>query len=300
MHHLQSPSHSAPSPCTISNFRVMFISVQIWFISTHICLYQTNISAYMFVCLYLLICIYLCILFIPSSQGSKGQQRVANHSKVPPSHLALCPSHVQCIVHICAYAVNIQPYWFVSDLYQCIYAHIYLYMCISVHISKLQFEGKPPNFWKKGFFILNSFSKQAGLSAPQKSKIPMSSPGVEPRTFRCHAAALTTWLTLLWIFSFSYGTYFPKMFISVYICLYTCICVCMCAFTVYTPNQGVYDPYRSLYGLGARSWGQRRRLLAVGNWYLQYEQIWARYVYERICSNLLCAGTYLLKSVEVI
>jgi hypothetical protein len=114
----------------------------------------------------------------------------------------------------------------------------------------------------------------------------MSSPGVDPGTFQCHAAALTTWPSLLCIFSISYGTYFPNMFISVHICLYTCICVCMCAFTVYTPNQGVYDPYRSLYGLGARSWGQRRRLLAVGNWYLQYEQIWARYVYERICLYL--------------
>ena len=26
----------------------------------------------------------------------------------------------------------------------------------------------------------------------------------------------------------------------------------MCAFTVYILNQGVYDPYRSLYGLGTR------------------------------------------------
>jgi len=156
MHHLQSLSHSAQSPCTISNFRVMFISVHMWFISTHICLYHINISAYMsissyicaylFVCLYLLICIYLCILFIPSSQGSKWQQRAANHSNVPPSHSAPYPNHVQCIVHICAYAVNIHLYWFVSDLYQCMYAHIYLYMCISVYISKLQFEGKPPNF----------------------------------------------------------------------------------------------------------------------------------------------------------
>ena len=150
---------------------------------------------------------------------------------------------------------------------------ISIYICAYLFISKLQFEGKPPNFWKKGFFILNPFSKQAGLSAPQKSKNSMSSPGVDPGTFQCHAAALTTRSTLLCIFSISYGTYFPNMFISVYICLYTCICVCMCAFTLNLPNQGAYDPYLSLCGLGDHPCGQRRRLLAVGNGYLQYEQI---------------------------
>ena len=173
----------------------------------------------------------------------------------------------------CSYLGICCKYPPVSDLYQCIYAHIYQYMCISVYISKLQFEGKPPNFQKKRFLVLNPFSNQAGLSAPQKSKTPMSSPGVDPRTFRCHAAALTTRLTLLCIFSISYGTYFPNMFISVYICLYTCICVCMCAFTLNLPKQGAYDPYLSLCGLGDHPCGQRCRLLAVGNRYLQYEQI---------------------------
>ena len=188
----------------------------------------------------------------------------------------------------------------ILDRYQCIYAHIYLYMCISVYISKLQFEGKPPNFWRKGFLILNPFSKQAGSSAPQKSKIPMSSLGVDPGTFQCHATALTTRLTLLCIFPTWYRTYFRNMFISVCICLYTYICACMCAFTIYIPNQGAYDLNRSLCGLGAHPCGQRRLLLAVGNGYLQYKQIWARYVYERICSNLWCVCTYLLKSEEVI
>ena len=140
--------------------------------------------------------------------------------------------------------------------------YIYAYLFISRNFN---LRGKPPNFWKKRFFILNPFSKQAGLSAPQKSKIPMSSPGVDPGTFQCHAAALTTWLSLLCIFSISYGTYFPNVFISVHICLYTCICVFMCAFTVYIPNQGVYDQYWSLYGLGAHPRVQRRRVQAVGN-----------------------------------
>ena len=137
--------------------------------------------------------------------------------------------------------------------------------------------------------VLNLFSKQAGLSAPQKSKIPMSTPGIDPWTFQCHAIALTTWLALLCILFVWYGTYFWNMFISVYICLYTCICVYMCAFTVYILNQGVYDQYMSLYGLGThpcRGCSQRRLLLAVRNWYMQYEQIWARYVYVQICSNL--------------
>ena len=134
-------------------------------------------------------------------------------------------------------------------------------------------------------FVLNMFSKQAGLSAPQKSKIPMSAPGIDPGTFQCHATALTTLLRLLCIFSIWYGTYFWNMFISVYICLFTCICVFMCAFTVYILNQGMYDQYWSLW-IGAQPCGQRRRLLAVSNWYMQCEQIWARYVYVRICSNL--------------
>ena len=77
-----------------------------------------------------------------------------------------------------------------------------------------------------------------------------------------------------------------QMFISVNICLYTCICVRICAFTAYILNQGVYDQYWSLYAIGAHPCGQRRRLLAVSSWYMQYGQIWARYVYVRICSNL--------------
>ncbi len=64
-----------------------------------------------------------------------------------------------------------------------------------------------------------------------------------------------------------------------HICLYTCICVCMCALTVHIPNQGAYGPHWSLCGLGASPCGQRCRLLAVHNWYVLYEQIWARYVY---------------------
>ena len=113
----------------------------------------------------------------------------------------------------------------------------------------------------------------------------MSAPGIDPRTFQCHATALTTRLTLLCIFPIWNGTYFWNMFISVCICLYTCICVCMCAFTLYMLDQGVYDPYQSLYGLGTHPCGQRHRLMAVGIWYMQYEQISARYVYVRIRSN---------------
>ena len=118
----------------------------------------------------------------------------------------------------------------------------------------------------------------------------MSSPRVDPKTFQCHAAALTTRSTLLCIFSISYGTYFPNMFISVYICLYTCICVCMCAWTVYIPKQEVYGQHRSLCGLGARPCGQRCWSLAAHNWYMLYEQIWARYVdverYRQIQTDL--------------
>ena len=153
---VRSPSHHALSPISESQYTVSMHHLQ-FPNHVHICAYVINISAYtaistyicayLFVCLYLMLCsyVYICAYYsYLAVNGSKWQQRAANHSKVPPSHCAPGPNHVQCIVHICAYAVNIHPYWFVSDLYQCIYAHIYLYMCISVYISKLQFEDKPP------------------------------------------------------------------------------------------------------------------------------------------------------------
>ena len=184
--------------------------------------------------------------------------------------------------YICRYQFISSEYPPISVCIRPISAPIYLYLGISVYIQKLQFDGK--NIIFREFFILNPFSKQAGLSAPQKSKIPMSAPRSDTRTFQCHNTAVH--IQQWWWFTIWSGTYFSNMFISVYISVYPGICVCMCALTVYIPNQGVCDPYGSLYGSEAHPCGQRRRLPALVNWYLQYEQIWARYVYVRMCSNL--------------
>jgi len=123
-------------------------------------------------------------------------------------HQYLCISvHISpylCIsVHIYFYPVYIRQDQRVSELYPCIYTYICAYLCIYVYIQKLHFDGKKTKFLEKKnrFLVLNQFSKQAGLSAPQKSKIPMSAPGIDPGTFQCHATALTTWLTLLCISS---------------------------------------------------------------------------------------------------
>ena len=192
--HPDSPCPISESPCTISNLRVTvhhlhapspisescsylcicdlypLESVYIRSISVHICWYlQMYVHICLYVCIYsyVYICASCLYLAVRAAKGSKWWQTTARSLRVTVRR-ELRPNRFPGHVHICAYAVNIHSYWFVSDQYQWIYAHIYLYMCISVYISKLQFEGKPPNFWKKGFFILNPFSKQAGLSAPQK------------------------------------------------------------------------------------------------------------------------------------
>ena len=77
------------------------------------------ISAYLFICVYLFIWLYLWIM-------STGSQINPGSTQDQP----IC-------VHTCAYVVNIISYPWVSDLYQCIYAYICTYQCISVCIQTL-------------------------------------------------------------------------------------------------------------------------------------------------------------------
>jgi len=121
-------------------------------------------------------------------------------------------SYIRISVHICAYL--------------CISVHICAYLCISVHIQKLNFSKKNLIFQKKNL-VLNSFSEKAGLYAPQNFKIPLSIPGIDPRTFLVCATALTVALTPLWKSFILSGTYFGNMFISVNICSYLFISVHM-------------------------------------------------------------------------
>ena len=155
-------------------------------------------SLYLSIGLYLFICSYLCTSLRSSSQGSNSQQQSATVHKQSSSHgshgCLFISVYTFISVHICLYQTFICTYMH-------IFVHICAYLCISVYIQKLHCEGKKPNFQKKRFLVLNPFSKQAGLSAPQKSKIPMSATGIDPKTFQCHATALTTWLTLLCISS---------------------------------------------------------------------------------------------------
>ena len=165
-------------------------------------------SLYLSICLYLFICSYLCTSLRSSSQGSNSQQQSATVHKQSSSHgshgCLFISVYTFISVHICLYQTFICTYMHIF-VHICIYlfisAYICAYLCISVYIQKLHCEGKKPNFQKKRFLVLNPFSKQAGLSAPQKSKIPMSASGIDPKTFQCHATALTTWLALLCISS---------------------------------------------------------------------------------------------------
>ena len=126
----------------------------------------------------------------------------------------MCP-----YVYICSYVC--------ICAYMCISVHICAYLCISVHIQKLNFSKKKLNFSKKNNLVLNSFSEKAGLYAPQNFKIPLSTPGIDPRTFLVCATALTVALTQLWKSFILSGTYFWNMFISVNICSYLFISVHM-------------------------------------------------------------------------
>ena len=87
-------------------------------ISVHMCV-SVYISEYLFICVYLFIWLYLLI----SSADQLGN----------PGSTQDQPT----CVHICAYVVNIHSYLCISDLYQCIYAYICTYPCISVHIQLL-------------------------------------------------------------------------------------------------------------------------------------------------------------------
>ena len=76
--------------------------------------------------------------------------------------------------------------------------HIFVYLCISVHICAYLFISKNLIFRKKNLIfqktknlVLNLFSEKAGLYAPQNFKIPLSTPGIDPRTFLVCATALT-------------------------------------------------------------------------------------------------------------
>ena len=132
--------------------------------------------------------------------------------------------------------------------------------------------------------------KKACLYAPQKSKIPLSIPGIDPRIFWVRATALTVALTVLWKSSILLGTYFLKMFISVHICPYPCTCVFMRAFTIHILNQCVSDTYLSLYGFGSPARGQHRQIQAICNWHITCSYLF-------LSVSKICSGEYLFKSL---
>ena len=84
---------------------------------------------------------------------------------------------MQKYVHICAYlCISVYIRYISANI--CVYqSYIRAYIHISVHICAYMFisknfilRGKNLIFRKKRFLVLNPFSKQAGLSAPQKIK----------------------------------------------------------------------------------------------------------------------------------
>ena len=176
----------------------------------------------------------------------------------------------------------------------CISVHICAYLCISVHIQKLNFSKKKLNFSKNKILVLNSFSEKAGLYAPQNFKIPLFTPGIDPRTFLVCATALTVALTPLWKSFILSGTYFWNMFISVNICSYLCISVHMrvyaCIYRSY-PDLVRSDQYLSQcpYMDG----GGQPAVRVAGYWQFvtdtydihRYEQDMLTWVsYEEICT----------------
>ena len=115
----------------------------------------------------------------------RGPARCGRYRKYMSISVSICP-----YLSICLYLL--------ICLYLCISVHFCAYLCISVHICsypKLDLL-KKTNF-SRNFLILKSFSEKSFLFAPQKSKIPLSTPGIDPRTFRIYATALTVALTLL-------------------------------------------------------------------------------------------------------
>ena len=140
------------------------------------CVYQSisvhmSISAHMFVSANIVdIRQYLTVSDL---RVSKWQQQAANHSKVSPSHCAPCPSQVQCIIHICAYAVNIHPYQTYISAYMLISTNICAYLFISRNFNLRE---NPLIFRKKNFGFKSVLKTGGPVRSSKIEKFPCPHP----------------------------------------------------------------------------------------------------------------------------